>query len=270
MSAAHADPNVACLPATSSDFPRGGWFPAVEVPDRARTAEAAGRSRRHSLTAALTALAAALAAATWTGRDTRRAATTSRRRRHTTTATATTTTFPPAPPRPTNGSSGPSPPSSTSAASTSSAKSPRASHRSSSSSWSTRRRRRRRVRPARQPHQDQRVGPLLYFNAPTKFWTTHATAAQAKTYGGKWIEFSAVDPRFTSFDQFLSAADLVVAPSRVTRPAHPQQAHHLRRPQGRDRQAPSRPTARRARASCTLPPRAHRWCTRSSTTHRAT
>jgi hypothetical protein len=57
----------------------------------------------------------------------------------------------------------------------------------------------------------ERVGPLLYFNAPTKFWRTHATAAQAKTYGGKWIEFSAVDSRFTSFDQFLSAADLVVA-----------------------------------------------------------
>jgi hypothetical protein len=57
----------------------------------------------------------------------------------------------------------------------------------------------------------ERVGPLLYFNAPTKFWSTHATAAQAKEYGGKWIEFSAVDSRFTSFDQFLDAADLVVA-----------------------------------------------------------
>ena len=57
----------------------------------------------------------------------------------------------------------------------------------------------------------ERVGPLLYFNAPTKFWASHATAAQTKTYGGKWIEFSAVDPRFTSFDQFLDAADLVVA-----------------------------------------------------------
>jgi len=58
----------------------------------------------------------------------------------------------------------------------------------------------------------ERVGPLLYFNAPTKFWTaSHATAAQTKTYGGKWIELSAVDPRFTSFDQFLDAADLVVA-----------------------------------------------------------
>jgi hypothetical protein len=57
----------------------------------------------------------------------------------------------------------------------------------------------------------ERVGPLLYFNAPAKFWTTHASAAQTKTYGGKWIELSAVDPRFTSFDQFLDAADLVVA-----------------------------------------------------------
>ena len=57
----------------------------------------------------------------------------------------------------------------------------------------------------------ERVGPLLYFNAPTKFWASHATAAQTKTYGGKWIELSAVDPRFTSFDQFLDAADLVAA-----------------------------------------------------------
>jgi hypothetical protein len=71
----------------------------------------------------------------------------------------------------------------------------------------------------------ERVGPLLYFNAPTRFWSTHATAAQTKVYGGKWIEFSAVDPRFTSFDQFLDAADLVVAafqghtaPLTVSRP----------------------------------------------------
>ena len=62
----------------------------------------------------------------------------------------------------------------------------------------------------------ERVGPLLYFNAPTKFWATHATAAQTKAYGGKWIEFSAVDPRFTSFDQFLDAADLVVAAFQMT------------------------------------------------------
>ena len=71
----------------------------------------------------------------------------------------------------------------------------------------------------------ERVGPLLYFKAPTRFWATHATAAQTKVYGGKWIEFSAVDPRFTSFDQFLDAADLVVAafeghtaPLTVSRP----------------------------------------------------
>jgi hypothetical protein len=57
----------------------------------------------------------------------------------------------------------------------------------------------------------ERVGPLLYFNAPTRFWSTHATAAQTKAYGGKWLELSAVDPRFTSFDQFLDAADLVTA-----------------------------------------------------------
>ena len=57
----------------------------------------------------------------------------------------------------------------------------------------------------------ERVGPLLYFKAPAKFWASHATAAQTRTYGGKWIEFSAVDSRFTSFDQFLDAADLVVA-----------------------------------------------------------
>jgi hypothetical protein len=71
----------------------------------------------------------------------------------------------------------------------------------------------------------ERVGPLLYFNAPAKFWASHATAAETKTYGGKWIEFSAVDSRFTSFDQFLSATDLVVAafqghtaPLKVSRP----------------------------------------------------
>jgi hypothetical protein len=71
----------------------------------------------------------------------------------------------------------------------------------------------------------ERVGPLLYFNAPAKFWAMHAGAAQTKAYGGKWIELSAVDPRFTSFDQFLDAADLVVAafqghtaPLTVSRP----------------------------------------------------
>ncbi len=57
----------------------------------------------------------------------------------------------------------------------------------------------------------ERVGPVLYFNAPAKFWASHATAAQTEVYGGKWIEFSAVDTRFTSFDQFLDAADLAVA-----------------------------------------------------------
>jgi hypothetical protein len=30
-------------------------------------------------------------------------------------------------------------------------------------------------------------------------------------YGGRWLEFSALDARFASFDQFLSAADQVAA-----------------------------------------------------------
>jgi hypothetical protein len=59
--------------------------------------------------------------------------------------------------------------------------------------------------------QLERIGPLLYFNAPKKYWQTHATAAQAKTYGGKWLEISALDARFVSFDQFLDAEDLVFA-----------------------------------------------------------
>jgi hypothetical protein len=59
------------------------------------------------------------------------------------------------------------------------------------------------------PIQLKRVGPLLYFNAPKQFWATHATAAQTKLYGGKWIEVSALDERFLSFVQFLDAADLV-------------------------------------------------------------
>jgi hypothetical protein len=57
----------------------------------------------------------------------------------------------------------------------------------------------------------KRVGPLLYFNAPRSFWAAHATKAQTKSYGGKWIEVSALDPRFQSFDQFLDAGDLVAA-----------------------------------------------------------
>jgi hypothetical protein len=59
--------------------------------------------------------------------------------------------------------------------------------------------------------QLKRVGPLLYFNAPSKFWAAHASKAQTKTYGGKWIEVSALDTRFQSFDQFLNAGDLVAA-----------------------------------------------------------
>jgi hypothetical protein len=59
--------------------------------------------------------------------------------------------------------------------------------------------------------QLKRVGTLLYFNAPTKYWASHANATQTKAYGGKWIVVSALDSRFQSFDQFLNAGDLAAA-----------------------------------------------------------
>jgi hypothetical protein len=59
--------------------------------------------------------------------------------------------------------------------------------------------------------QLKRVGPLLYFNAPKKFWAAHSTKSQTKLYGGKWIEVSALDSRFQSFDNFLDAGELVSA-----------------------------------------------------------
>jgi hypothetical protein len=59
--------------------------------------------------------------------------------------------------------------------------------------------------------QLERVGPILYFNAPKKYWQKASSAAQAKLYGGKWLELSALDSRFVSFDQFLDADDLVFA-----------------------------------------------------------
>jgi hypothetical protein len=61
------------------------------------------------------------------------------------------------------------------------------------------------------PIQIKRVGPILYFNAPRKFWAAHASKAQTKAFGGRWLEFSALDSRFESFDQFLDASDLVTA-----------------------------------------------------------
>ena len=33
----------------------------------------------------------------------------------------------------------------------------------------------------------ERVGPLLYFDTPKKFWASHATAAQTNQDGGKWL-----------------------------------------------------------------------------------
>jgi hypothetical protein len=71
----------------------------------------------------------------------------------------------------------------------------------------------------------ERVGSLLYFNAPKKFWARSATAAQTAAYGGKWLAFSALDSRVASFDQFLNSADVVTAafeghirPLTVSRP----------------------------------------------------
>lgn len=57
--------------------------------------------------------------------------------------------------------------------------------------------------------QIKRVGTLLYLNAPKSYWLKTAPVAQANTYGGKWLEFSALDGRFISFDNFLSADALV-------------------------------------------------------------
>jgi hypothetical protein len=60
--------------------------------------------------------------------------------------------------------------------------------------------------------QLKRVGPLLYFNAPARYWAkSHADAAQVKEYGGRWLEISALDTKFQSFDQFLDAGDLAAA-----------------------------------------------------------
>ncbi len=56
-----------------------------------------------------------------------------------------------------------------------------------------------------------RTGQLIYFNAPKKFWASHASKPQADKYGGKWLEFSALDTSLSSFDQFLNASDLVAA-----------------------------------------------------------
>ena len=61
------------------------------------------------------------------------------------------------------------------------------------------------------PIKLSRTGQLLYFNASKKFWASHASKAEAAKYGGKWLEFSALDSNLASFDQFLNASDLVVA-----------------------------------------------------------
>jgi hypothetical protein len=61
------------------------------------------------------------------------------------------------------------------------------------------------------PIKLSRTGQLLYFNASEKFWASHASKALAARYGGKWLEFSALDSSLASFDRFLNASDLVAA-----------------------------------------------------------
>ena len=85
--------------------------------------------------------------------------------------------------------------------------------------------------------QLKRVGPLLYFNAPKKYWASHANAAQTKAYGGKWIEVNALDARFQSFDQFLNAGDLTAAVFQgYTRPLAVSKPDDAQRAQSGDRQ----------------------------------
>jgi hypothetical protein len=55
------------------------------------------------------------------------------------------------------------------------------------------------------------AGVLLYFKAPKSYWTAHAPAGQAAEFGGKWIEISALDSRFTAFDEFFNPGQLVAA-----------------------------------------------------------
>jgi hypothetical protein len=69
------------------------------------------------------------------------------------------------------------------------------------------------------------AGVLLYINAPKSYWATHANAAQAKAFGGKWIEISALDHRFAAFDEFFNPGQLVAAvfyghavPLKLSRP----------------------------------------------------
>lgn len=57
----------------------------------------------------------------------------------------------------------------------------------------------------------ERVGTLLYFDVPKRYWAARSSAAQTKAYGGKWIELPANDTSFVSFDEFLDAADLADA-----------------------------------------------------------
>jgi hypothetical protein len=55
------------------------------------------------------------------------------------------------------------------------------------------------------------VGALIYIEAPYSYWKAHSTAEQAKAFGGKWIEVSALDTRFEAFDEFFNPEELTQA-----------------------------------------------------------
>jgi hypothetical protein len=56
--------------------------------------------------------------------------------------------------------------------------------------------------------QLERVATMIYFNASKRFWTAHGSTSQAAKFAGKWIQVSALNSQFASFDQFLNAGDL--------------------------------------------------------------
>ena len=100
------------------------------------------------------------------------------------------------------------------------------------------RRGRRQLRPGGQqnPAQAGRSAALLQRSRRSSGRLT-PTKSQTKSYGGKWIEVSALDSRFQSFDHFLDAGDLVSAVFQGhTTPLAAQQAHDAQRAQGGHRQ----------------------------------
>ena len=94
----------------------------------------------------------------------------------------------------------------------------------------------------------------------------HSTAAQAATYGGKWIEVSALDSRFQpSTSSSTPGAGACGVPGHTT-PPRLSKPTTLPGPQSGDRlRHGDRQQGRRARGRCTSPPPAGRSLSRSST-----